>query len=126
MPAEQWDCRALCTVDQETLLRDVQATRNCTLPGFDRRLWTGESCRGASWKVYQGGPRHGEPVEEGCPGGWYRTRFAQSFRRYRRREGIQNPKLLSTDVPDLILDALEYYEACEAEARNHYTRATLG
>ena len=71
-----------------------------------------------------GGPKDGEPPEEGCPGGWYRTRFAQSFRAYRRREGFDNPRV-NAQTPELILEAIAYYEEQEAMAMHSFNEGIL-
>lgn len=72
-------------------------------------------------EVLNGNPRRpSEPLDEGCPGGWYRCEFVSSvmpFRRRRTRDGLHdsNPRLNdSTDPP--ILEAIAFYEEQEAKA----------
>lgn len=67
-----------------------------------------------------------ESLVDGCPGGWYRCEFLDSLRPYRRRmiEGgghDANPLLDRCDHW-LVLEAISYYEDCEAHARAEYHR----
>jgi len=69
------------------------------------------------------GSEEDEPIEsneDGCPGGWYRTEFAASVRRYYRpvSEGVYSPNLLLDRCEDrLVLDAVAYYELERARHR---------
>jgi hypothetical protein len=69
-----------------------------------------------------GGEDKPEDWDEGCPGGWYRCRFSESFKAYRRREGFPNP-LIHKDTPALILDALSFYERAEAKAERAFNES---
>lgn len=65
-----------------------------------------------------------ESVKDGCPGGWYRTEFTASVRKYRRRmtEGgghDLNP-LVHAGTHWLVLEAIAYLESCESHARSEY------
>lgn len=55
---------------------------------------------------------YGESDEDGCPGGWYRTAFYQSFERYRRG---QHESPHTRECKDrLVFDALLYFETEQA------------
>lgn len=65
-----------------------------------------------------------EPACDGCPGGWYRSRFVESLLRYRRRSAdggarVANLMLERCD-DDLIIEAAEMLERFEDEWRNEY------
>lgn len=119
----------------------LQRGRNCTLPGYGGG-WAGDAwvypwtewfgrqpMRGVSLRVLQseGVLRPDLPSEDksqGCPGGWYRSRFAQSFMRWRRRrvEGgmrVSNIRL-GPMSPSLVLEAVEFFEAEEDAAVRRY------
>lgn len=72
-------------------------------------------------------PRPGEDYDrDGCPGGWPYCAFAVSFDRYRRRrlaDGAHdiNPRI-TPDTPEHILDALTFFEHCEAVAEAEFRR----
>ncbi len=74
------------------------------------------------------GVRQPESLVDGCPGGWARCRFVESFVRYRRDRLAtgahdSNP-LVHHDTPPAVLEALRYYEAVEATASAEFDRAT--
>lgn len=58
---------------------------------------------------------YGESDEEGCPGGWYRTAFYQSFERYRSGAERESP-FVRACTDRLVFDALQYFER---EAARH-------
>lgn len=112
----------------------AQASRHCTLPGFDRGAWTGERLV----RLYLGAParydlegkrsdwpRPAENIErEGCPGAWYRTRFLSSLLTYYRRRDehggrIANPALDDCDDP-LVHEAIAALELHEEIERGDY------
>ncbi len=72
-----------------------------------------------------------EQAGEGCPGGWSRCRFAQSFLPYRREltftdyggisGRIDNPRI-HHDTPDHILALLNYFELKEMAAVARYNK----
>lgn len=112
--------------------REVQASHNCTLPGFDRSTWTGEKLL----PIWMGArPRYGvsgrdihtplEDIErEGCPGAWTRTPFLRSLLTYYRRRDehggrVANRALDDCDDP-LVHDAIAELEAHEETARADY------
>lgn len=116
-------CRKACS---NKLIPATQAARNCALPGFDQRKWTGAKVR-TRWMgqpsrldLDERGaePRPVENVEdEGCPGAWYRTPFVDSVLRYRRRptEGggrVPNP-FLDRCQDELAIEATHLMEAHE-------------
>jgi hypothetical protein len=81
-----------------------------------------EAVRLGQWLglAHADGSRRTEDPADGCPGGWARSRFAESFLRYRRRRlagGAHdtNPRVYH-GTPPLVLEALGYYEGCEAHA----------
>lgn len=129
---------------------ELQAKRRCTLPVFRGKWSSGEevSChmgREPPWELvgmderdvdkeeYPGfgtlwtDPRKAwESIKDGCGGGWYRCEFIGSIRQYRRdmTEGggrVSNPYLDRTD-DDRVLEAIVYYERCEAAARANYIK----
>lgn len=67
-----------------------------------------------------------ESIADGCPGGWYRCEFIDSFRPYRRRmvEGGGHDSNPTLDRCNhwLVLEAVQYYEQCESNARVEYQR----
>lgn len=67
-----------------------------------------------------------ESIADGCPGGWYRTEFIASVRKYRRRmndQGGHDPNpLVNAETHWLVLEALSYLESCEAHARSEYMK----
>ena len=65
-----------------------------------------------------------ETLEDGCPGGWYRCEFIDSFRRYRRNVteggGHDSNPILDRCEHWLVLEAVAYFEQCESAARAEY------
>lgn len=143
---EQFQCRRLCS-KQGRWLRDRRAGQHCTLIDFDGE-WTGTHWSGAFLEWYGRKPAYDIPAKrlaetapnrsqerpsedpaEGCPGGWYRNRFAQSFNRYRRGRTeagrIDNPRIHKDTAP-LILEAVEFFEAEEEAAEGRYIEARYG
>jgi hypothetical protein len=57
-----------------------------------------------------------ENFAEGCPGGWYRSPFLQSLRKYMRHDGRNNP-LLDSCEDELVQEAIVYFEEECARAR---------
>lgn len=104
---------------------------NCALPGFNTGTWTGKSLvrryMGANPRYDREGkdsdwnnPKE-RPEETGCPGSWYRTDFVQSVLDYRRKpdsNGGRIPnRLLDLCENTLVIEAVNYLEACENEWR---------
>lgn len=119
---------------------DARAAMSCALPGWDLRRNTGE--RLVRLRVHMGAPpryegegrdhdwdRPLEPVENGCPGAWYRSPFAESVLRYRRRpdgNGGRIPnRLLELCEDELVIEAVETLEAYEDAWRADYQAAHL-
>ncbi len=137
---EAFDCSYHCRrTGRAELDPGTRALMNCTLPGYSPTKWR-------SYKkldVHMGRPpdyaREGqgrgsawmEPPEdiehEGCPGGWYRSRFIGSVQRYiRRRASIDsardsNPFLDRTEDP-LVIEAVMYFEREQNAADAHYMK----
>lgn len=69
------------------------------------------------------------PDESGCPGGWYRTAFVNSVLRYYRRQcgerGRIPNRLLEACDDELVIEAVEYMEACEDTWANAHERWQL-
>lgn len=71
-----------------------------------------------------------EPGCDGCPGGWARCGYAESFNKYRRRRGEgglhdTNPRV-GPHTPGHILDALSWFEDCEAQAHGQANKDIYG
>lgn len=71
-----------------------------------------------------------EDPDEGCPGGWYRSRFVDSVLPFlRRRDGnggrVQNLRLDRTD-DDLVIDLVAYLEAEQERWEAYRAEASLG
>jgi hypothetical protein len=64
-----------------------------------------------------------ESHEDGCPGAWYRSRFALSLGPYERsvsEQGAYSENLLLSRCDDpLVLEAIQYLEQERARARAH-------
>ena len=134
-PCDRW------CADRGKLIPELQARRRCTLPTFrgewsqpvypiDARLeqWIGAAPDYSDTAAPQMMPP--EPASEGCPGGWSRCAFAQSFMPYMRRrlEGgghDDNPRI-HAGTPAHILDALSSFESYEAAAAAERARVTRG
>ena len=127
---DPFPCDLTC-FDLDEPMPEAQARMRCTLPMY-RGPWTEPQARDHTrLSRWLGRPpdysdkrrpdmRPPEPDCEGCPGGWSRCGYAASFHRYRRRrvEGgghDTNPRV-GPHTPDHILDALQWFESCEAQA----------
>jgi hypothetical protein len=115
----------------------TQASRHCTLPGF-RRKWTPTAYVDvARLTTWMGRPRFidghgtyhdrpGEVAEDGCPGGWARCGFANSFAKYIRPRvqggGHDSNPRVHRDTPEHILDALSIFETHQARAEAEFQR----
>lgn len=116
-------CRRPCS---NKLVPAAQAARNCALPWFDQRTWTGTKVRprwmgrAARLDIDERGAEARPPEnieDEGCPGAWYRTPFVESLLRYRRRpcEGgarVANA-FLDRCQDELVLEATQLMEVYE-------------
>lgn len=135
-PRELFPCEHLCRRSGSARLDpDVQASRNCALPGFDRRRWTGDLVQ-LQW---MGRPRRldidergaeerpPEEPENGCPGAWYRTPFLESVLRYRRRldgnGGRVSNRLLDLCTDEVVIEAVETIEGFEDAWRSEWDAA---
>lgn len=129
--AESHPCARLCgrTRDDPEGHLDQRAAMRCSLVGFARKRWANAPDTSMAEAMRQRLAIAGEAlpeIEAGCPGAWYRSRFADSLRPFLRRRGRDDPRrdvnpLLSPRTPTHILDALRLYEAHEdaAFARLH-------
>lgn len=67
-----------------------------------------------------------EDMNEGCPGGWARCRFAISFMPYMRRRlesgGHDTNPRLGPDTSPHILEALRYFEIHQSRAESEFAR----
>ena len=73
--------------------------------------------------------RPSEEPEDGCPGGWYRTRFARALLRYRRRrakDGQRSANAWLDGACELVREAVDYYEAEEDAAAARFMEAVDG
>lgn len=133
---DPFDCGKWCQAGQRKS-QEVQAKRLCTLPGFTRQ-WKQpdytDMARMLTWQgrlpiVNEQGERQERPPEdlnEGCPGGWARSKFALSFMpfmRTRLENGAHdsNPRV-GPDTPPHILDALRYFEIHQSRAEAEFQR----
>lgn len=138
---ERFDCDVLCSQQQRG--RDVEwvddrrAERGCTridIPPVEwdvaavaihRGGWMGRApVRETEQFGIKISPRH--PTElptEGCPGGWYRSRFVASVLPYMRRRDdhggrVQN-HLLDRADDDLIYQLIAYAEEAQESSEAH-------
>jgi len=97
----------------------------CPIVPAARRTWKPE---GSQLLAYMGGEPNDEtgddeptePNDDGCPGGWYRTAFAASVRRYHRpvADGVYSPNLQLDRCDDrLVHEAVAYFEHQRARHR---------
>ena len=117
---------------------DLQARRRCTLPGYTGawgadekivpedyrlRIWQGRDPEGHDMRPH-------EKRSEGCPGGWARSRFAQSLLRYRRGRleggGHDSNPLVHANTDRFILECLALFEGYEAVAAAEFRKAIYG
>jgi hypothetical protein len=123
---EQYPCDGYCQ-QAGRWLDDKRGLFRCALPGFDERRWDSETKGGfhmGGLPILDGPDASQEPKEshdEGCPGAWYRSRFAASLMAYERpvsEHGVysENPLLTRCDDP-LVLEAIQYLEHERARAR---------
>lgn len=129
--SDPFNCALWCSDDHgQTLIPELQRSRRCTLPGF-WRTWDDEPQREdvARLRVWMGsadraGNRKPEPLSDGCPAGWAHSRYAESFKRYRRRRlengGHDSNPRVHAGTPEHILDALAYYESEFARAESAF------
>jgi hypothetical protein len=134
--ADPFHCAMWCG-DIKGLDAPTQASRRCTLPGF-RREWTEtrdrDKARLKRWMGVQpyedanGNYHHRppEPEQDGCPGGWARCGFADSFGKYIRvrlqNGGHDSNPRVSSETPPHILDAIQYFERQYAHAEAEFRR----
>lgn len=76
--------------------------------------------------IYHGPSRNDHPPEtheDGCPGSWYRSRFARSLVRYERSvsgDGVLSENLNLTRCEDpIVLEAVHFLEIERGHARAH-------
>ena len=124
---ESHPCDALCGLTRENPEGDddARAAFNCALPGYSPAWWS-EDDHDAEVYLHHLPVRQDHDAErldprDGCPGAWYRSRFADGLRRYLRRRGMDSPlrdqnPLLGPHTPTLILDAVRLYESYEDRA----------
>ena len=131
---ESHPCASLCerTPDNPEGKDEARAAFNCGLPGFSRLWWSDDDHAAESWlhhlPVMQDHPDERLDPRDGCPGAWYRSRFAESLRRYFRHRAMDSPlrdhnPLLGPHTPALILDALRLYESYEDRAYGQMAQA---
>lgn len=141
-PGRTWDrqdpfpCYDMCASAGE-LVPEVQASRRCTLPSF-RGAWTDEPSERVRLKLWVGMPpeheshnyRPHEDLDDGCPGGWARSRFAMSLHPYMRGRlqggGHDTNPRVDSSTPGHILDALSYYEREYARADSEFMQEVRG
>ena len=131
---EHYPCDALC-MDRGRFFPGHRRAYRCALPGFSRSMWQPVSGRGpymglpTDYEDDQNVLEPPEPIDEGCPGAWYRCRFVRSLAVYERtpnQDGAlsENLRLSRCDDP-LVLDAIQYLETERARARIHDQRRML-
>lgn len=119
------ECERCVRGCSDSVDRERQARLRCPIVPAARRRWHEP---GGQLLVHMGGefdetvgePEPSEPNDEGCPGGWYRTAFAASVRRYHRpvAEGVYSPNLLLARCDDpLVHEAVTYFEHEQARHR---------
>jgi hypothetical protein len=109
----------------------------CALPGFDETQW-GDGRQ--AMRLYMGRlPIVGQDVpedvnpdrppddhEDGCPGAWYRSEFANSLARYERiltEHGFSSNLFADRCDDRLVLEALQCIEQERVRARSHWAEA---
>ena len=134
---EVFNCQALCRRTGGSELDDgAREGLNCTLPGFDPKLWKGGS---DLFQIHMGLPTRWDrsgidkdfmaPSEdiqgEGCPGGWYRCLFVQSLHKFRRKgsETRTENLLLSRCQDRLVLESIDYLESEEGHSLGAFYEA---
>ena len=138
-------CRDTCLGSNGGWREETRQDKRCCLPGYDGP-WSPDPPRDHEWLIWLGLPQRrplatlpreqvekqifngswkhpSEDIEDGCPGGWSRSRYADSFSKYRRRRvesGMhdQNP-LVHAGTDPRVLEALRYFEDEESSAWNY-------
>lgn len=123
-PYEAYECRSTCFAGGESDAARRRSWR-CTLTDWEPSRWGAWTPSGSeAWGPYMGatpaiadGPigldEPPESHEDGCPGGWYRGRFAISLLRYERPfcDGtFSGSALLDRCSDPLVLECVRYYE----------------
>ena len=134
---DPFPCLTWCG-SQGRLRPDLQRERQCTLPGYSGP-WTEPSPSDrVRLTVWMGRPanydennyRPAEDISDGCPGGWARSRFAESMLRYRRQRleggGHDINVLVHAGTEPQVIEALRYYESQEAAAFSEFNRRRYG
>lgn len=119
------DCERCVRGCNEPWDRDRQAMFRCPVVASARSRWR---LPGSGFAVHMGAdPDYDtdeqephESTEDGCPGGWYRTRFILSVGRYTRpcADGVYSPNLMLDRSDDpLVHEAVAYYEMQQSRHR---------
>lgn len=122
---ETYNCFARCLKqDGITDLLEQRKRWRCALPGFPERHWDKppKPLRHMGlMRVLPTDTEHPpEPLDDGCPGAWYRCAFVLSLHKYERpltEHGFSDNLLTSRSDDRLLLEALSYYEREKLRAR---------
>lgn len=66
-----------------------------------------------------------EPLDEGCPAGWYRSEFARSLAIYlptQTESGFMESPLIDRTAPRLLIEAVQLYKREKAKANANFLR----
>lgn|GEM_PF-4537582 len=128
---ERYRCERWCLLGQEENV-ELREQWRCSLLGFDPAEWGRDRMVGpymGKHAEHRGGRLVEDPLElaedhdEGCPGGWYRSRWALSVLPYQRpySQGTFSENIrLSRSHDPLVLEAVEYHEQETLRAQAHY------
>ena len=118
---------------------EQRAAHCCALPDFDTNAWTASDIRFehmgadpnyAAESMDSAWQHPPEPIEDACPGSWYRCEFVRSLAKYRRQQDANGGRVdnhaYRNVTDEFVWSCLSLWESLEAAAESHRLRVIHG